>query len=1057
MNRSRLRSALATLALAALFAALALSAPANEPQAPTESDFLSRVRRLTFEGKRAGEGYFSPDGKKLVFQSEREPGNPFFQIYLLDLETGDTKRISPGLGKTTCPFIQPGTGNIIYASTHLDPQAEADQREEIALRESGKERRYSWDYDEDFDVFLATPDAAFSFPLTRAKGYDAECSFSPDGSKIAFSSNRHIYEGTLADEDKARLEIDKAFFCEIYIMDASGANQTRLTFAPGYDGGPFFTADGERIIWRRFDEHGLTADVYTMRLDGSDVRRLTDFGAMSWAPYMHPTGEYAIFATNKQGFENFELYLVDSLGAKEPVRATFTDGFDGLPVFSPDGKMLAWTSSRETQGGGQLFLADWNHAAAQKALAASPERQQAAPAIAGEEAPSVPDLETAPSDKGEESASAAPASSEEESLSQGLRRRVEYLASDKLEGRMTGSEGERLAWEFLVQELQAIGLEPFGPGDEWIQPFEFNSGVVLGEGNEMTLRLEKVALDPMGHGSGQGGGHSSGGHHGGASPSATAHHGPTSQPTSRPTTRPAAEKTPAEKTPAEEPKSETFAPETTYIPLSFSTNGEFSGGVVFAGYGLESDDDKENPYNSFKGLDLKDRWVLMFRFAPEGLEGERRRDLWRRAGLTHKAQAVKARGAKGVIIVEGPNSNAGKTALLPVESGAAVDLGVHAINILPELGDRLLAQAGTSLKEIQDALDGGNPIPGFPIPGATISAKVDLIRGKATGHNVLAVLPPPGGLTPETTFYVLGAHYDHLGRGISGSSLARTVEEGQIHNGADDNASGTAATLAVAEILKARDRQEWRHGVIFALWSGEELGVLGSSEFLEHPPVAKERLLGYLNMDMVGRLRDNGLSVQAMGSSKAWPSILERANVAAGFRLETGDSPYLPTDSISFYTRGIPTLALFTGAHEDYHRPSDDADKVDFAGAERVARFAASLMDALARRGEPLDYVEVKREEEPGSRAGLRASLGTIPDYVADVKGVRLAGARPGSAAEKAGVRPGDVVVSLAGVEVENIYDYTYAIETLKPGVEVEIVVSRHDERLTLKVTPDSR
>jgi Tol biopolymer transport system component len=158
--------------------------------------------------------------------------------------------------------------------------------------------------------------------------------------------------------------------------DADGSGVRRLTNVPGYDGGPFFSPDGKRIVWRRFDEAGLIADIWTMNVDGTDQRKITDFGAMSWAPYIHPSGRYVIFASNKLGFENFELFLVDIDGRKEPVRVTYTDGFDGLPVPSPDGRQLAWTSNRAGGREGQIFLADWNHEAALAAVASAPPRRQ---------------------------------------------------------------------------------------------------------------------------------------------------------------------------------------------------------------------------------------------------------------------------------------------------------------------------------------------------------------------------------------------------------------------------------------------------------------------------------------------------------------------------------------------------------------------------------------------------------------------------------------------------------------------------------------------------------
>jgi Tol biopolymer transport system component len=354
---------------------VALVAVQAGPPAYQERDFLTRVRRLTVEGRRAGEGYWSPDGKRLVFQSEREPGNPFYQIYVLDLTTGDTKRISPGLGKTTCAFFRPGSDEIEFASTHADPKSKQLQEEELATRASGKERRYSWDYDPEMDIYSYSEKSGAMKRLTTARGYDAEGSYSPDGQWIVFSSMRGAYDHPLTDKEKKSLEENPSNFAEIYVMRADGSDQKRLTNVWGYDGGPFFTADGTQIVWRRFDEQGLIADVWTMNPDGTNQRQITDFGSMSWAPYIHPSGQYFFFASNKLGFENFEVFIVDAQGAKEPVRVTYSDGFDGLPVPSPDGTTLAWTSSRSGGSAGQLFLAQWNHQKALEALKNAPPKK----------------------------------------------------------------------------------------------------------------------------------------------------------------------------------------------------------------------------------------------------------------------------------------------------------------------------------------------------------------------------------------------------------------------------------------------------------------------------------------------------------------------------------------------------------------------------------------------------------------------------------------------------------------------------------------------------------
>jgi Tol biopolymer transport system component len=369
MRITRARASLFTVALLSTVA-LAQSQPPHH----AERDFLTRVRRLTVEGRRAGEGYWAPDGKRLVFQSEREPGNPFYQIYVLDLATGETKRISTGLGKTTCAFFRPNSDEIEFASTHADPASKKLQEDELAFRASGKERRYSWDYDPAMDIYAYSEKSGALKRLTDARGYDAEGSYSPDGQWLVFSSMRDAYNRSLNEQETKLLAENPSYFAEIYLMRADGSGQTRLTNAPGYDGGPFFTHDGSRIIWRRFDEQGLIADVWSMKPDGSDQKQITHFGSMSWAPYEHPSGQYILFASNKLGFENFELFMVDPDGAKEPVRVTYTDGFDGLPVPSPDGTMLAWTSSRSGGSAGQLFLAQWNHQQALDAITHAPPR-----------------------------------------------------------------------------------------------------------------------------------------------------------------------------------------------------------------------------------------------------------------------------------------------------------------------------------------------------------------------------------------------------------------------------------------------------------------------------------------------------------------------------------------------------------------------------------------------------------------------------------------------------------------------------------------------------------
>ncbi len=961
-----------------LTAALAASAQ-------SESDFLSQVRQLTFEGRRAGEGYFSADGTKMVFQSEREPGNPFYQIYLMDLETGDQERISPGMGKTTCAWIHPDGKRILFASTHTDPKSKELQAAEYKDRETSRVRKYSWDYDENYDIWEYHLADKSLKNLTQTRGYDAEGGWSPDGTKMVFASNRQAYEKQLSKEDQERLKIDKQYFMDLYIADADGSNVKQLTDVPGYDGGPFFSADGRRICWRRFTPKGDVAEVWSMNTDSSDPRQLTKLGAMSWAPYFHPSGEYLIFTTNLNGFANFELYLVDAKGEKAPVRVTTTDGFDGLPVFTPDGKKLAWTSGRTANGQSQIFMADWNHEAAMKALGAS--SAQAA-----------------------KTAAAAVPATQAEFTPADLRAHVEILASDAFEGRLTGTEGERLATQYVADVFQGLGLQPYGD-EGWFEPFDFTAGVALGDKNALKL-------------------------------------GETS-----------------------------FKADLDWRPLSFSQLGDIPpASIVFAGYGIETPDEATGAngknletYSSYAHLEVKDKWVLVLRYMPEGLAKERRDDLTRYASLRHKALVARQKGAKGLIIASGPNSKV-VDQLVPMSFDASLATsGIAAISITDALADKLLKPAGKTLKELQDKLDTGDLMGGIECGKLQLAATIDIRQEKKRGRNVLGVLPAKANPDPHVAPLIVCAHIDHLGNKGGGNSRAKGDDLNKIHHGADDNASGVAGVIEIAQYLadlKKQGKIQLTRDVIFAAWSGEELGLLGSNHFVES--LAKMfrgdpngKLTGMfaacLNMDMIGRFQKT-LVLQGVGSSSWWAKEIEKRNAPIGLPITTQNDAHLPTDSTTFYLRGIPTLNAFTGSHADYHMPSDTAEKIDYENAAKIAKLMGLIARSIATADSNPDYVAMEAPKNQGTRGGLRAYLGTIPDYAqGDTKGVKLSGVSPIGPAGKAGVKGGDIIIKLGGKDVLNIYDYTSLMGELKIGTPTTITVLREGKELELKIIPGSR
>ncbi len=353
-------------------------------------------------------------------------------------------------------------------------------------------------------------------------------------------------------------------------------------------------------------------------------------------------------------------------------------------------------------------------------------------------------------------------------------------------------------------------------------------------------------------------------------------------------------------------------------------------------------------------------------------------------------------------------------------------------------------------------MDSGNPhVAGFAVPDLTVTVKAAVVRQTQTGRNVVAYLPASAATNGvERPWVALGAHYDHLGRGGHGSSLAGKEDTGRIHYGADDNASGTAAVLAIAEALATTPRR--RH-ILLGFWSAEEIGLIGSNAFVNKPPVPPAELAAYLNFDMVGRMVDNKLTVQATGTSPVWARILEQANVAAGFELVLQPDPYQPTDVASFNQAGVPSLSFFTSTHTDYHRPGDTADKINYEDLDRVAEFATAIVKRIGDESEAPDFTKVDQQTNTAGRAGVRVFTGTIPDYATNVKGLLLGGVVGGGPAEKAGLQKGDVIVEIAGQTIANIYDYTYALELLKVGEPVKIAFMRDGKRLETQLVPGAR
>ena len=570
--------------------------------------------------------------------------------------------------------------------------------------------------------------------------------------------------------------------------------------------------------------------------------------------------------------------------------------------------------------------------------------------------------------------------------SSNTRAHVEALASPRLEGRLAGTNGERLASDYIVGELQKIGAKPLPGQTDFRLPFDFTAGTKDGGS---TVRFE------------------------GGTGNARA--------------------------------------------LSFSDNGDADGAVVFAGYGIVVPEGQGFGYDSYATLDVKDKIVLVLRYFPEDAEQKTKGILARYADLRYKAMAARQRGAKAVMIVAGPRSpNAGELVPMTFDTALAGS-GILAVSITGDDAKLMFRQAEKSLEEAQKSLDDANPhATGFALPGVSVRMHAAVERERRTGHNVVGYLPAtvPVG-TMAKPWVAVGAHYDHLGHGEAGNTLAGKEDAGKVHAGADDNASGSAAVLAVAATLAKQPR---RRNVVFGFWSGEELGLIGSSAFATKPPIAIESLAAYLNFDMVGRMQDNKLTVQAAGTSPAWARLIEQANVAAGFDLAVQEDPYQPTDVATFNLASVPSLSFFTGTHADYHNPSDTADKIDYEDLDRVVDFAASIVKRLSDAPEAPAFTKVDQKlQTGGGRAGVRLFTGTIPDYSTEAKGLLLSGVIGGGPADQAGLQKGDVIVEIAGQTIANVYDYTYALDVLKIGEPAKVVYTRAGVRRETTLTPAAR
>lgn len=579
---------------------------------------------------------------------------------------------------------------------------------------------------------------------------------------------------------------------------------------------------------------------------------------------------------------------------------------------------------------------------------------------------------------------------------------VNYLASDELEGRGVGSKGLDRAADYIVDEFKRAGLAGGGENGAYVQTFQLARAKELGGGTFLSL-------------SGVSGGVSRG---------------------------------------------------VDYTPLGFTNDQAFDAEVVFCGYGIDSD---ERDHHDFAHLDLEGKAALMLRGEPPSWSAGGEPSL--AAALRAKVYAARERGAVAVLFVNAAPAEGEADELMPFEGDRPDNYGVPAFQITRSLADKVLrAGALDHLEEVQRRLDGGQFV-SAKVAGVRAAGRAELKPVNTDVRNVIGVLAGQGPLAGE--WIVIGAHYDHLGkvapmqRRFKGGKLVQEKSEPQIHNGADDNASGTAGLIEAAKALASGAPP--RRSIAFVAFTAEESGLHGSEYFMDHlaqtadaaagAGIARDRIVAMLNMDMIGRLPADGrLEVFGSESGKEFEEILKRRSAEAGVQIAASAATSGRSDDAPFYRAGVPSLHFCTGTHADYHKPSDDADKINVEGAERVVRLVTGVARDLAEAPDRPTLVKGLRAPtvpSAGDAAPVyRVVMGLTPSYGEDGQpGMKVQDVSPDGPAEVAGMKPGDRIVRIGKMTVNNIYDYMGATTGNRAGDQVEVEVTREGKSVVLNVT----
>lgn len=579
--------------------------------------------------------------------------------------------------------------------------------------------------------------------------------------------------------------------------------------------------------------------------------------------------------------------------------------------------------------------------------------------------------------------------------------RVNTLASDDFGGRAPGTPGIEKAARFIERELARAGVAAFGRGAEpWRFPFEVAGEL---EVNAASFAYEAPGVSGM------------------------------------------------------------LKLDQQFAPLGISGEGSASGPLVFVGYGIE---DGPDGYTSFAAdEDLTGKVALLFRFEPMDENGQ---SLWKQnderwtnaAGLRAKFDNVLRRNPAGIVFVSPPGADDNRAAALPsarsTRFGSRTEVPIVAATT--EAVDRLVQLAdheGRSLLELRKLADAGT-VTSLDLSGGRVALEVSMTINQVETSNVAGVIPGRGALVDE--WVVVGAHYDHLGFGEVGTSRSPADVGKTIHAGADDNASGVAGVLHVAETLASRyaalEEGAAARSVLLLFFSAEESGLLGSKAFMDDAPIDPGSITAMVNLDMIGRLRRDALTINGVGTAEQFDDLLPAYWATHGFRAETSRGGLGPSDHASFYRGRVPVLAFFTGLHDDYHTSRDTPEKVNAVGGARIAALVADLAYDLAVRPDKLVYVDIQPERRAGPMRRSSVRLGFMPGtYDETERGALVGEVLPASPAERAGLRQGDRIVAWDGEEIANIFGYMQALGGHKPGDVVRLSVERDGSTIDLEAT----